>query len=498
MKKLFTTMAALGVSALTAFNLAAASALSVTYTKTDVSCNGGKNGSIDVSVSGGTSPYTYAWSNGASTQDLSNLAAGSYTVTVKDAASKQLSKTITVGQPNAVTATTLVVNENCYGGSTGSIGIVASGGSGGYTYLWSTGSTAKSIGSLTKGTYSYTVTDIKSCSVSGKATITEPTQVVVSGVVTDIKCNGDANGSVDVSVSGGTSPYSYTWSNGSTTQDLNSLSVGGTYGLSVVDAKACKNTSFYTVSQPSALMLSGNTFDYTCAHDGQVNITVNGGISPYSYKWSNGSSTEDLTSVMNGTYTVTVLDANKCSASSSFTVDSLDPFVVNGQLEMPTCATCTDGLIIPIPTGGVYPYTWLWADGYDNKIHSNLGVGTYTVLMTDSLGCYMYKTYVLTASSAKTSGTLDGDMVNEKIISIYPNPVRDVLNIKLAEFKNEKVDFKLLNSFGELVYSKNMAIETSNLNTSIDLSNLSNGIYFVYICGENSDPIKYQIVKSGK
>ncbi len=498
MKKLFTKIAVLGLSVLTAHNLSAASALTVTYAKTDVSCNGGKNGSIDVSVSGGTSPYTYVWSNGATTQDLSNLVAGSYTITVKDAASKQLSKTITVGQPNAVSATTLVVNENCYGGSTGSIGLVASGGSGGYTYLWSTGSTTKSIGSLTKGTYSYTVTDVKSCSVSGKATITEPTQVVVSGVVADIKCNGDANGSVDVSVSGGTSPYTYTWSNGSTSQDLNSLSVGGTYGLSVVDSKACKNTSFYTVNQPSVIMLSGSTFDYTCAHDGQVNISVSGGISPYSYTWSNGSSVEDLSSVMNGTYSVTVSDANKCSASSSFTVDSLDPFVVNGQLEMPTCQTCTDGLIIPIPTGGVYPYTWLWDDGYNNKIRSNMGVGTYTVLMTDSLGCYMYKTYVLTASSAKTSGNVDGDLVDEKTISIYPNPVNDLLSIQLSDYENEKVELKLLNSLGEIIYSKNISIETSAFNTSIDLSHFSNGIYFVYVSEASNDPLKYQIVKANK
>lgn len=494
MKKLFTAFALLGLSSISAV---IAANLSVTYSKTDASCNGSKNGSIDITVSGGTSPYTYAWSNGATTQDLSGLAAGSYSVTVKDATAKQISKTITVNQPNVLTANTLIVNENCYGGTTGSVGLVASGGSGGYTYLWSTGATTKSISGLAKGTYNYTITDAKGCTTSGSATVTEPTAIVASGTVTDLKCNNDGSGKIDVSVSGGTSPYSYTWSNGATTQDVSNLSMGGTYGVSINDAKNCKSTLFFTVSEPSPLVLSGTSIDYSCTVSGKVNLNVNGGTSPYSYAWSNGSTTEDLDGLLNGNYSVTVKDANKCSSSLTFAVDSVDPFVVNGQLENPTCETCKDGLIIPIPTGGLYDYTWVWTDGITGKIRAGLGVGTYTVRMTDSNGCWMDKTYVLVASSAKTSAVIDGNIV-EKTILIYPNPANEFVNIQLSSFENEKVDIQLINSMGQVVYTNGASIETNNWETKIELNAFSNGIYFLYITNSSNEPLKYQFIISGR
>ena len=200
----------------------------------DADCNGALTGSIDLAVSGGTLPYTYAWSNSASTEDISNLAAGTYTVTVTDANGCEDTASFTIGEPTTLVidvAGTLTEDADCNGALTGSIDLAVSGGTLPYTYAWSNSASTEDISNLAAGTYTVTVTDANGCEDTASFTIGEPTTLVidVAGTLTeDADCNGALTGSIDLSVSGGTLPYTYAWSNSASTEDISNLAAGTT------------------------------------------------------------------------------------------------------------------------------------------------------------------------------------------------------------------------------------------------------------------------------
>ncbi|MFM9057406.1 MAG: SprB repeat-containing protein, partial [Bacteroidota bacterium] len=215
-------------SAVTFATITQPTAVSLSSTQVNVICNGASTGSVDLSVTGGTPPYSYTWSNGATTQDVSGLAAGTYTVTVNDANGTTFgctaTRTITITQPTAVALSSTQTNILCNGASTGAIDLSVSGGTAPYTYSWSNGATTQDLSGLAAGTYSVVVNDANGstlgCTASTSVTITQPSAVSVSTTQTNPVCNGAATGSIDLSVSGGTAPYTYSWSNGATTQDL--------------------------------------------------------------------------------------------------------------------------------------------------------------------------------------------------------------------------------------------------------------------------------------
>ncbi|MEL6837619.1 MAG: SprB repeat-containing protein, partial [Bacteroidota bacterium] len=210
----------------------------------DVDCFGAATGSIDLDVSGGTAPYTYAWSNSATTEDIFNLLAGTYSVTVTDANGCTDEASFTIGEPTELTIDAGGTNRedvDCNGAATGSIDLLVEGGTAPYTYNWSTGQTSEDVSNLTAGTYDVTVTDANDCTDSASFTITEPTSlsIDVAGTTTeDADCNGATTGSIDLVVNGGTPPYTYNWSNGATTQDISNLAAG-TYDVTVTDANDC-------------------------------------------------------------------------------------------------------------------------------------------------------------------------------------------------------------------------------------------------------------------
>ena len=196
-------------------------------------------------VSGGTSPYNYHWSNSATTQNLSSITAATYTVTVTDNAGCTASGSVTLTQGTAIVPSLSGTNISCNSGRDGSASISASGGTTPYTYLWSGGATTTSITSLLPSTYAVTVTDNKSCIVTTSINITQPAAISAIIAGNDVSCNGGANGSANLTVSGSTSPYTYHWSNAATTQNLSGKSIG-TYSVTVTDNKSCTATKLYT------------------------------------------------------------------------------------------------------------------------------------------------------------------------------------------------------------------------------------------------------------
>ncbi|HNU34026.1 MAG TPA: gliding motility-associated C-terminal domain-containing protein [Bacteroidia bacterium] len=373
-------------------------ALSINNAIDDVNCFGGNTGSIDLTINGGTMPYSYVWSNGATTEDLTNVAAGTYTVTVTDAQGCTVgNSTLSIQQPAAALASNVTgtVPVACYGNSTGSIDLTITGGTSPYSYSWSNGATTQDLTNIPSGTYTVSVTDAQGCSSTiASITITQPTAGLSASVTStgNVACNGGGNGSVDLTVAGGTSPYTFTWSNGATTEDINNL-YAGTYNVSITDANGCTANSSATVSQPagalaSSIATSQNILCYS-QNTGSVTLNVTGGTAPYSYNWSNGATTQNINNVASGSYSVTVTDANNCISTSSVTLSQ-----PTAALSASTTATQNvncfgigDGSININVTGGTSPYSYNWSNGATTQNLTGLQAGVYSVTVTDANGC---------------------------------------------------------------------------------------------------------------
>jgi hypothetical protein len=291
--------------------------------QTNVSCNGGTNGSATVSVSGGTPSYTYSWSpSGGTAATATGLSAGIYTVTVTDANACTATQSFTITEPTALSLTpSSQTNIACNGGSNGAATVnVATGGAGGYTYNWTpgnpTGDGTPSVTGLSAGTWTCTVTDANSCTASVNFTITQPTALVASaGSQTNVSCNGGTNGSATVSVSGGTPSYTYAWSpSGGTAATATGLSAG-TYTVTVTDANACTATQSFTITEPTVI-------DDTVTENSGV-LTAN--QSGATYQWYScpntiltGETDQSYTPTVDGDYKVEIT-VGSCTVESNCT-----------------------------------------------------------------------------------------------------------------------------------------------------------------------------------
>ena len=371
-------------------------AIVLTETHVNVLCNGNTTGSIDLTVSGGTGAYTYSWTGGATTQDRSGLAAGTYTVTVTDAnaCTKTLSTTIT--EPATIVLTETHVNVLCNGTFTGSIDLTVSGGVSPYTYLWTGGATTQDRSSLGFGTYTVTVTDANACTKSLSVSITETSPLVLTETHVNVLCNGNATGSIDLTVSGGTSPYTYSWTGGATTPDRSGLVIG-TYTVTVTDANNCTKTLSATITEPTAVVLSTTQVNVLCngSSTGSIDLTVSGGVSPYTYAWTGGATTQDVSSLAAGTYTVTVTDANACTKTTSVTITQPTALSPSASLTQPTNCFVANGSIDLTVSGGTGAYTYSWTGGATTQDLLNVVEGTYTVTVTDANGCTKTSSYTL-------------------------------------------------------------------------------------------------------
>ncbi|ANE53219.1 hypothetical protein [Flavisolibacter tropicus] len=387
-----------------------AAALAATSSKTDVKCFGQSTGGVSVSVSGGTGTYTYLWNNGATTKDLTNVAAGTYTLTITDANGCSTTTTQTVNQPAAaLAATSSKTDVKCFGQSTGGVSVSVSGGTGTYTYLWNNGATTKDLTNVAAGTYTLTITDANGCSTTTTQTVNQPAAALAAtSSKTDVKCFGQSTGGVSVSVSGGTGTYTYLWNNGATTKDLTNVAAG-TYTLTITDANGCSTTTTQTVNQPAAaLAATSSKTDVKCfgQSTGGVSVSVSGGTGTYTYLWNNGATTKDLTNVAAGTYTLTITDANGCSTTTTQTVNQ--PAAALAATSSKTDVKCfgqsTGGVSVSV-SGGTGTYTYLWNNGATTKDLTNVAAGTYTLTITDANGCSTTTTQTVNQPAAALAAT---------------------------------------------------------------------------------------------
>lgn len=369
--------------------------IDVVLTTTDVICFGSNDGTASAVASGGTPGYTYLWLPSATPgSSINTLTAGSYTLQVTDANSCIKTSPFTIAQPTLVTASiTASSNVSCFGGSNGSATVTAGGGAGNYSYDWqpSGGGTTTESG-LSAGTYTVTVTDDNGCTDSTTVTITAPASALsTSSTGSSTSCAGGTNGTASVIASGGTAGYSYLWiPAGGTGSSATGLSAG-TYTVLISDANGCLENEFITITSPTALSLSLSSVQPSCAlNNGSVASMVTGGTSPYSYLWSPGGSTATgLTAIGPGTYNVIVTDANSCTASASSLLTNIaGPSVSILTTTNVSCFGGNNGVANATVSLGTPPYTTTWAPfGGSTTTGSALSAGSYTVTVTDALGC---------------------------------------------------------------------------------------------------------------
>ncbi len=362
--------------------------LAATASNTDPACNGGTNGSISLSVTGGSTPYNYSWSNGATTATASNLTIGTYTVSITDANGCSITATSTLTQPQPLAVTATTTNVSCNGGNNGTITTTVTGGTAAYTYSWNGGVTTANRTNLTSGSYFLTVTDSHGCTATRSMAITQPTALTIGETHTNAQCNGTATGLIDITLSGGSPAYTYVWADGATTQDRNNL-IAGTYRVTATDSKSCTVTASATITQPAVVAATISTTSPACngASTGSITANATGGTSPYSFNWSNNSSTATLTAQPAGSYSVTVTDSRSCTATASGNITQPAAITITPTVTNATCAVGNDGTISLTVSGGTGTYSYNWGGGITTPNRSGLTAGTYTVTVTDGAGC---------------------------------------------------------------------------------------------------------------
>ncbi|MES2568268.1 MAG: PKD domain-containing protein [Bacteroidota bacterium] len=399
------------------YTIAQPLALAIAFTTTNVSCFNGSNGAATSTVTGGTSSYTYSWSpGGATSQNVTGLIAGTYTLTVTDALGCIVTNTVAITQPTVLIATTTVVNETCNYLNNGSATASQTGGTAGYTYSWSPGGqTSATISGLTSGSYTVVVTDSKGCQSTAVATITEPLPLVVGFInQVNVSCFGGSNGSVGASPSGGTPNYTYSWSpGGSTNASIANLPIG-TYTVKVTDNNSCIATNTVLIIQPTDIVTTSTIVNVSCngGSNGTISLTPSGGVGPYTYLWSaGGQTTSSVTGLPIGTYSVTVTDANGCPKNYSYTIAQPLALAIAFTTTNVSCFNGSNGAATSTVTGGTSSYTYSWSPGGATSQNvTGLIAGTYTLTVTDALGCIVTNTVAITQPTVLIATTT---VVNE-------------------------------------------------------------------------------------
>ena len=407
-------------------------ALSVSITsEIDVLCYGEATGSATALAAGGTAPYTYSWDNGQTEATATGLVAGDYVVTVTDANGNattcSATATATIEQPVAALSVSITseIDVLCYGEATGSATALAAGGTAPYTYSWDNGQTEATATGLVAGDYVVTVTDANGCTTTAEVTIAQPSAPLTIEITSqeDELCYGDANGAVDITVSGGTPGYLYLWTtiDGSgldpNAEDQTGLTAG-TYEVEITDANGCTITETVIIDGPqSALTITiTSQVNELCFGDanGEINISVSGGTTEYSYLWSNGQPTQDLFNLYPGTYSVLVTDTNGCTATASATITGPDEELTS-EITSQTAVLCYEdnsGEIDLTVNGGTPDYTYLWSttDGsglvVDAEDQTELSAGTYEVLITDENGCVTNNIVMISEAQSGLDATI--------------------------------------------------------------------------------------------
>jgi len=589
--------------------------VSLTLTNPDVNVSGvvsnpscfGQFGNINLTVSGGYPNYSYSWSNGTSNQNLLNVLGGTYYSRIADAKGCAVIDTFNVIEPPQLATTYTVSHVTCFGAQNGSIQVTTSGGTPGYDYQWTTQATTEDLAGLSGGFYQLTITDTNNCSKVLAVSVSEPQQLI-AGIMSsqNVTCNGACNGSLTGVASGGTQPYTYLWNNpGSATTTTVTGLCPGNYLFSVTDSKSCFTFANAVITEPAALNVSTNSAGALCGDStGWASANVTGGVSPFTYLWSDNSINDTAMNLYSGTYSVTATDNNNCMISTTVnvglttpppdfclvTVDSMsthniimwdktgftnidyfniyreditnnytliaavdhdslseyhdndmsmaDPNVTTKRYKISAVDTCGNesaksnyhNTIFIAHNNGTF--TWntytiqnsanpvtnyvLLRDDLANGNWQQIGItaGTQNVLNDPNYATFQATadwrvetvwSISCTSTFRESNGTMGAivksksNITNNRVVGInqnetgvfamYPNPAQDVLTISLEN--SNAASLEIVNALGETIQVNGLKGTLS----TIDISGLANGVYYVKLLGAGQPALKKLVVQ---
>ncbi|MCC6690005.1 MAG: gliding motility-associated C-terminal domain-containing protein, partial [Bacteroidia bacterium] len=374
----------------------------ITTNSTPVLCNGGNTGSATVTVTSGTTPYTYIWNPGATsttsstTDNATTLKADIYTVTIRDANGCDAITTVTVTEPPVLNAPTFSSSNAACGLSNGSAIANASGGTGALVYTWSNSTAGASATGLAAGTYTVTVTDANNCTASSSVTIGNSNgPKAAASVTSNVACNATNTGTATVTITSGSAPFTYSWSTGassisSSLTDVQDSLSANTYTVTVTDTKGCSSTSTVAFTNPPAMTIKASGKDALCGfNDGTSTATASGGTPVYKFSWNNGDTTDTADNLAPGIYTVTATDSKGCTITITDTINSISSATIN---VIPAQQTIQQGASVSITVVGGVTYSWSPGEGLTcttcpNPIATPTVSTIYTVTATDKNGC---------------------------------------------------------------------------------------------------------------
>jgi PKD repeat protein len=426
-------------------------------TPTTATC-GEDNGVAAVNVNGGTAPYTYNWSSGETTTFIDSLVGNTvYPLTLTDANNCVANANVYVPATPAVTVTALDISPSCYNICDGKGVPTISGGTAPFDYYWSDGSINDTLYNACAGTYNLTVTDAAGCIDTASIVITNPSQISPSVISNNASC-GDNDGNATVSVTGGQTPYSYNWSSGDNDPTADSLTAG-TYTVTITDNGGCVNFETVLISDsngPTLSLASATDPNCTGASDGAIDMTVGGGVLPYTFSWSSGQTTEDVSGLLAGPYELTITDNNGCIAIQSVTLTDPNPMSVSFNITQANCGNA-DGIVSATVAGGTSPFIYSWSTGGSNSTEAGVAAGIHTLTVTDANSCSVTETYAMSE--------LNG-----------PNVALNTVNNTTCGFATGSIDIDVTGGTGT-----NFTYLWSNSEVTEDITGLSAGNYQVTV-----------------
>ena len=341
---------------------------------------------LSVSVEGGTAPYEYVWSDGSTDASIASASPGIYNVTITDAKGCNIVATKVINEPLSVAVRTIDVI--CAGFCDGSAEAIITGGVAPFSFIWSNGNTNQVTDLLPPGTYEVTVTDGNGCQATGSGAVSAPEDLELSVNVTG-SCDEDEAIVAKASATGGIPPYVFAWSNGVISETNENLERGGSYDVTVTDANGCNTQRRLNVPMTPGLILFVDSQNTACNSitGGSASVEAEGGVGPYNFSWDNGATTNSLSDLTAGVYSVTVTDTEGCSGEASVEIQEGTSLTIFPGSINSSCPNTADGMANALVEGGTAPYSFLWSDGQTTGTAINLLPGTYTVTSTDAIGC---------------------------------------------------------------------------------------------------------------
>ncbi|HPY82898.1 MAG TPA: SprB repeat-containing protein, partial [Bacteroidales bacterium] len=375
----------------------------------------GETGEIHSVSVGGTTPYSYAWSNGSTAIKTGKVIAGTYKLTLTDANGCKKVESLLLPQPDTLQLHITIDNLVCQNVADGSLTVAETGGTAPFSYLWSTAESTATIHDLSAQLYHVTVTDNNACVAHDTIDLTNINQFGVIFSSLPVTCEGRSDGEITASAFVGTPPFTYEWHDAVTDSARKNLPVG-MYSVTITDALGCTVTDSLNLSiiPPMFVAHSGTTETPCNEAYGSAYITIDGGTKPYSYLWSNAATTDSVGNLPVGSYTVDVTDANACVFSHNFFVDDTSTFAI--EVISPDtrirCENANTGIAIAQPQRGTPPYTFLWSTLETSDTLKNVGAGLYRLTAWDAYFCSAKDSIRFEEFNVLTSTIIDSGMVS--------------------------------------------------------------------------------------